>query len=233
MFEFQESPVRTVIKDGEPWFVAKDVCEVLGIVNHKDAIRDFPEDEKGVVTTDPLGAKGGRQETNVINEPGLYRLIFSSRKEEAEIFKRWVFHEVLPSLRKTGRYELPQEVKLLIGQVEDLTKALELNSEQIKVGFPDHKADYLTEAEAEKLFGRRRKWFRGELFYQGYIEEAHYGNGLAMRLSEKGLEVGEEVLRKGPSIEGRIPFFFRFKKDFMAQLDRRIANLWGLDDYDG
>lgn len=102
VFDYRDGrQVRTIIKDGEPWFVAKDVCEILEIANYRDALSRLDEDEKGVVTTD---TPGGRQQVSVVNEPGLYRLIFTSRKEEAERFKRWLAHEVIPSIRKTGAY---------------------------------------------------------------------------------------------------------------------------------
>src|SRR5271165_6948820 len=100
-FRFDESLVRTVVKDGEAWFVAKDVCEILGIANPRDAIADFDDDEKGVVTTDTLG---GPQNLSAINESGLYNLIFTSRKPEAKRFRKWVTSEVLPAIGRTGRY---------------------------------------------------------------------------------------------------------------------------------
>jgi hypothetical protein len=85
----------------EPWFIVKDVSDVLGLGNPRETLRNFPENEKGVSSADTLG---GNQEMLVINEPGLYRLIFQSRKPEAERFKTWVFSEVLPQIRKTGSY---------------------------------------------------------------------------------------------------------------------------------
>lgn len=102
-FDFEDVPVRTVEIDGEPWFIGKDVCRCLGIANHNDALARLTDDErKGVGTTDPLGKN--LQQSIAVNEPGVYRLIFSSTKPEAERFRRWVFHEVLPSIRRTGRY---------------------------------------------------------------------------------------------------------------------------------
>ena len=94
--------VRTVLVNGEPWFVASDVCKALEIVNHKDAVSRLDDDEKsGVVLTDPHGRE---QVTNCINEPGLYTLVLGSRKKEAKAFKRWITHEVVPSIRKHGAY---------------------------------------------------------------------------------------------------------------------------------
>jgi hypothetical protein len=89
---------------GEPWFVAKDVCDYLELSNPADAYSRVPEEDKGVSTVDTLG---GAQQMVIVNEPGLYRIIFMSRKPEAEEFKRWVFRELLPALRKHGYYRMP------------------------------------------------------------------------------------------------------------------------------
>jgi prophage antirepressor-like protein len=100
-FTFGDHAVRTALVNGEPWFIAKDVCDILGIARVSDALRDFPQNEKGAVSTRTLG---GDQEMLTVNEPGLYRLIFQSRKPEAERFKTWVFTEVLPQIRRTGTF---------------------------------------------------------------------------------------------------------------------------------
>ena len=101
-FNYNSGIVRTLERDGEIWFVAKDVCDILGLVNHKDAIKALDEEEKsGVEISDPHGRK---QVTNIINESGLYRLAFRSNKPEAKKFTKWVSSEVLPTIRKTGSY---------------------------------------------------------------------------------------------------------------------------------
>lgn len=105
-FEFPATgqAVRTVLRDdGEPWFVAADVCAVLAIRNNRDALTALDDDEKGVATTD---TPGGEQQVSVVNEPGLYSLILRSRKPEAKAFKRWITHDVLPALRKGGTYSV-------------------------------------------------------------------------------------------------------------------------------
>ncbi|MEK4452859.1 MULTISPECIES: phage antirepressor KilAC domain-containing protein [unclassified Paenibacillus] len=100
-FDFSGMAVRVVSKDGTPWWVARDVCSVLEISNNRDALSRLDDDEKGVVSTDTLG---GKQDLMAVNEPGLFSLILGSRKPEAKRFKRWVTHEVLPAIRKTGMY---------------------------------------------------------------------------------------------------------------------------------
>lgn len=107
VFNFGDYQVRTVIKEGEPWFVAKDVCSVLELTNNREAISRLDEDEKGVNTVYTLG---GNQNLTIINESGLYSLILTSRKPEAKAFKKWVTSEVLPSIRKQGKYEVKPTV---------------------------------------------------------------------------------------------------------------------------
>lgn len=105
-FESHAVRLRTDRND-DPWWIAADVCEVLGVANSRDAMARLDPDEKGVTIAD---TPGGQQEMSTINESGLYSLIMTSRKPEAKRFKRWVLHEVLPSIRKTGRYSVEPEL---------------------------------------------------------------------------------------------------------------------------
>ena len=93
--------VRVVMRDGEPWFVAKDVCECLDLANSRDAVSRLDDDEKGVGKADTLG---GSQDMMLISESGLYTLVMRSNKPDAKVFRKWVTSEVLPSIRKTGGY---------------------------------------------------------------------------------------------------------------------------------
>ena len=101
VFKFDESVIRTVMKDGEPWFIAKDLCDVLGLENPSKALEKLDQDEKGITNTD---TPGGLQQMLTVNESGVYSLAFTSRKPEAKRFRKWVTSEVLPEIRKTGRY---------------------------------------------------------------------------------------------------------------------------------
>jgi prophage antirepressor-like protein len=105
VFQFQQSPITVILRDGEPWFIASEILTVLKL--HRTATRRLEDDERGVHKTHTLG---GDQEITVISEPGLYRLIGRSNKPEAKVFNRWVCHEVLPAIRKTGRYEAAPSV---------------------------------------------------------------------------------------------------------------------------
>ena len=113
VFEYQSRPVRVVMIDNEPWFVAADVCKVLELSDPTMALTRLDPDEKAKFNL------GYGSPANVVNEPGLYSLIMTSRKPSAKQFKRWVTHEVLPALRKTGRYE----VKMLSNE-EKLAESL-------------------------------------------------------------------------------------------------------------
>ena len=110
IFENKEfGEIRTVVKDGEPWFVGKDVAEILGHSNPQRALRDYiDDDDKGVTK---IVTPGGTQTMAIINESGLYSLILSSKLPNAKKFKKWVTSEVLPSIRKNGGYIAGQETK--------------------------------------------------------------------------------------------------------------------------
>ena len=103
-FDFKGASLRTLIDEaGEPWFVAKDVCDILELENTTNALRALDEDEKTNITNCNVAQNGGRAPI-IISEPGLYKLIMRSRKPEAKEFQRWVTHEVLPQIRRTGGY---------------------------------------------------------------------------------------------------------------------------------
>lgn len=122
--------IRTVTIDNEPWFVGKDVATALGYSNSRDAIlKHVHEDDKGVAKCD---TPSGKQEMTVINESGLYALIFGSKLDSAKRFKHWVTSEVLPSIRKHGMYavdELVNNPELLIKVATELKEEREKNRE--------------------------------------------------------------------------------------------------------
>ena len=112
--EFGE--VRAVEIDGEPWFMAVDVCRALDIGNPTQALTRLDDDEVTLISNE-----GGR-EVNFVNEPGLYSLVLGSRKKKARAFKRWITHDVIPSIRKTGAYLTPE----LAAALADLPAMMEL-----------------------------------------------------------------------------------------------------------
>lgn len=114
VFDFKSQEVRVLSVEGKPWFVAKDICSILEVKNVSEALSRLDTDEKDLILTESLG---GKQETNIISESGMYTLVLTSRKPEAKPFRKWVTSEVLPSIRETGRYIAPivvEEPKPLI-----------------------------------------------------------------------------------------------------------------------
>lgn len=121
--EFGE--IRTITKDNETWFVASDICRSLDLSNPTMAMQRIDDDEKAKFN---LGLSG--RETNCVNEYGLYSLVLASRKREAKDFKRWITHEVLPSIRKTGSYDKPmstaEKIQLLAQGNEELNERVDM-----------------------------------------------------------------------------------------------------------
>ncbi|WP_085595965.1 BRO family protein [Thalassospira sp. MCCC 1A01428] len=127
-FVFEGSEICTIHKNGEPWFVTNDVCKALRLSNPRKAIESLDDDEKGVTLSDTVG---GRQEMNIINESGLYVLILRSRNAVKpgtlqHRFRKWVTSDVLPIIRKTGRYGLRASTSRLTDTTSDKYTVLEV-----------------------------------------------------------------------------------------------------------
>ena len=121
VFAFHNHSVRIIVRDGEPWFVASDVATALGYRDASNAARHLKDQQKG---THNLSTLGGDQKVTVITESGLYKLVLRSRKPEAEEFSDWVTGEVLPTIRKTGRYEAPGKEMTVNEMVDKMTRLL-------------------------------------------------------------------------------------------------------------
>lgn len=111
IFTYNGNEVRIVQKDGEPWWVLKDICEVLGISKYRDTAARLEDDEREPIRVDTLG---GAQEMLCVNESGLYNVILRSDKPEAKPFRKWVTSEVLPSIRRHGAYMTPETLEAAI-----------------------------------------------------------------------------------------------------------------------
>ena len=139
--------VRTLNLNGEPWFVAADVCKALELGNPSMTVERLDDDEKGISTIDTLG---GKQRMAIINEPGLYSLVITSRKPEAKAFKRWITHEVIPAIHKHGAYmtksvleqvlENPELVLLMAQRMLEEQRKNELLQQELRLAKP--KADF-------------------------------------------------------------------------------------------
>lgn len=175
-FYFENQNIRVVDQDNGPWFVAKDVCDVLEIKNTSDALKRLDFDERARFN---LGRQG---ETNIINEYGLYSLILASRKLEAKQFKRWVTHEVIPSIRKHGAYMTPDTLEQAIAN-------------------PDFTIGLLTSLKEEKL---KREAFEAlveqqkpKVLFADAVQASHTSilvGDLAKLLKQNGIDVGQKRL---------------------------------------
>jgi anti-repressor protein len=201
VFQYGSCSVRTIIKDDEIWFVAKDVCNVLEISDVSKAVSRLDEDEKG---TTSILTPGGQQNLLIVNEPGLYSLILTSRKQEAKQFKRWVTHEVLPSIRKTGSYsiQIPKTFSEALRLAADLQEKIE--RDRPKVESYDRfisGENYQKVGEVAKILGYGRNNFFKKLRqmgllmsdntpYQKYIDRGYFV------VKEKPIQMGDQVINK-------------------------------------
>lgn len=174
-FNFKGASLRTLTDEaGEPWFVAKDACDILGMSNPSMAVTALDKDE--VAQIDPkdyLGSENrSNQAVNIVSEPGLYKLIMRSRKPEAKEFQRWVTHEVLPQIRRTGGYIPTSESDsdedimaraVLVAQktIERKNQQLQAKDAQIKVLEPKARfADAVAASDGTCLVGELAKMLR-------------------------------------------------------------------------
>ena len=130
VFNFEKKDIRIVMKDGEPWWVAKDVCDVLDLSNPSESLKALDEDE---LTSETLRSGGQGREMRLISESGVYTLVMRSNKPEAKRFRKWVTSEVLPTIRKHGAYMTPAKLEEVLLHPDTLIKlAQNLKDEQEK-----------------------------------------------------------------------------------------------------
>lgn len=182
IFNFEELPVRTLTVNEEPFFVGKDVAEILGYSNTRDALyRHVDGEDKDVVKLDTLG---GIQSQTIINESGLYSLIFSSKLESAKRFKRWVTSEVLPAIRKHGLYATDNVIKNTLNN-------------------PDYIINILTEYKKEKehnlVLEQQVKENKPKVLFADSVagsDNSILVGELAKLLKQNGIDVGQNRLFK-------------------------------------
>ena len=134
VFEFDSKNVRIVIKEGNPWFVAKDICLILEIKNVADALTRLDDDEKAI---DSIYTPGGKQDTAIVSESGMYALVLGSRKPQAKAFRKWITSEVLPALREKGTYsiETQESDRPVLGAYIERVKTMHDNARNIPEGY--------------------------------------------------------------------------------------------------
>lgn len=170
--------IRTVTKDNEPWFVASDICKALDLSNPTMATQRLDDDEKAKFS---LGLSGG--DTNCVNEYGLYNLVLASRKKEAKEFKRWITHEVIPSIRKNGGYIAGQET---LSDEELMAKALLVANNKIK------ERDAIIERQQAKIESDKPK-----TIFADAVSTSHTSilvGDLAKLICQNGVQIGQKRL---------------------------------------
>ncbi|WP_096636184.1 phage antirepressor [Clostridium cochlearium] len=217
IFENEEfGQVRTVIKKDEPWFVASDICRALDLSNPSVAVSRLDEDER---TKFNLGRQGA---TNCVNEFGLYSLILASRKPNAKKFKRWITHEVLPSIRKTGGYI---QVKDDDSNEEILSKALLIAQKTI-----EERNARIQEMKPKELFANAVSTSETTILI-GELAKILKGNGMDIgqnRLFERLRQDGFLIKRKGtdynaPTQKSMELGLFRVKETAITHSDGHVT----------
>lgn len=178
VFNYNDHSVRTVKLDGQPWWVLSDVCDSLGLkAPHRVAAR-LDEDERTFMTV--VDTAGRRQEVIVINEPGLYTVILRSNKPEAKAFKRWITHEVLPSIHATGAYGSPDVAPGVVDYMERITGVVEALAARIEAleHQPQGNLNFEPTGIAPAAIPRttRRQWMRK---FNEKLEALQYNTGLS------------------------------------------------------
>lgn len=172
VFDYEGTQVRTVFENGEFWFVVRDITDILSL--DASQTRRLEDDEKGLCL---IQTPGGIQEMTCVNEAGLYNLVLGSRKPEAKAFKRWITHEVIPSIRKTGSYSRPMSLEDLIILQAQSVKELKAKVETIEqtAVAAHHRIDNMDRIEVlgdlKQRFNamiRRYAAQTGRTFQQGY-----------------------------------------------------------------
>ena len=226
VFSYEGNEIRTVRRGGEPWWVLKDICAVLDISNSRDAAFRLDEDEKDDVgITDAIGRQ---QNTTIISESGLYNVILLSRKPEAKKFKRWVTHEVLPTIRKHGAYLTPAKLEELMNDPDAWIKVLtalkdeRAAKERLQLEAAENKpkvvfADAVSVSDGTILIGELAKILKG--------------NGIEIgqnRLFEKLRQDGYLIKRKGtdynaPTQKAMELGLFRVKETAITHSDGHVT----------
>ena len=169
IFNYENANVRTTVRNGEIWFVLKDVCDVLSIQNYRNVSAKLEDDEKDVHQMDTLG---GLQKIIIVNESGLYKTIFRSDKPEAKKFMRWITHEVLPTIRKHGAYITSDKMEELMTDPDTWVKLIRtlqqerrekaMLQNQIEIDRPKIVfADAVSVSESDVLIGELAKILKG------------------------------------------------------------------------
>ena len=218
----QFGEIRTLNIDGEPWFVATDVCRALEIGDTQSALRRLDDDEKG---KDSIRTLGGNQELLIISESGLYSLVLGSRKPEAKTFKRWITHEVIPAIRKTGVYSVKplSQAEMLLEQAKLLVRQEQrMSAMEIKQSETEKRIDAL-ETKLNPTLGMDWYTITGYISLKKYRvnpnDYAMLGKQASSLSREKGYPIGSAP---HPSY-GKVGIY---SSDILAEVFNRYGDKW-------
>jgi len=225
VFSYEGNEVRTVQKGSEILWVLKDVCGILGIEKYRDAATRLDDDEREPVLVDTLG---GRQEMIAVTESGLYSIILLSRKPEAKKFKRWVTHEVLPTIRKHGAYVTPAKLEELMNDPDSWIKVLTALKEERAA--KERLQLEATENKPKVIFADAVSVSEGTILI-GELAKILKGNGIEIgqnRLFEKLRQDGYLIKRKGsdynaPTQRAMELGLFRVKETAITHSDGHVT----------
>ena len=225
VFSYEGNEVRTVQKGSNILWVLKDVCGILGIEKYRDAATRLDDDEREPVLVDTLG---GRQEMIAVTESGLYSIILLSRKPEAKKFKRWVTHEVLPTIRKHGAYVTPAKLEELMNDPDSWIKVLTALKEERAA--KERLQLEATENKPKVIFADAVSVSEGTILI-GELAKILKGNGIEIgqnRLFEKLRQDGYLIKRKGtdynaPTQRAMELGLFRVKETAITHSDGHVT----------
>ena len=194
-FTYEGTPVRTLSRDGEPWFVLADLCRVLDIANVGNVAARL--DVLNIRQTEVENSRGQMRRTLIVNEPGMYEVVLRSDKTEATSFRRWITHEVLPSIRKRGMYATPAAAEAMLQDPDVLIRVLEeVKAERAKRS----ELEQLREVEKPKVLFADSVATSDTTILVGDLAKIIKGNGMeigANRLFARLREDGFLIKRKG------------------------------------
>lgn len=176
----QFGSVRTIECNGEPWFVAADVCRALGLDQVSNTIKRLDDDEKALISI--KGISRGNDSVSIVNEPGIYSLVLGSRKPEAKAFKRWITHEIIPTIRKHGMYATPEMAERMLNDPDVMIRVLQ---------------ELKTEREQRKTLEQKVEQDKPKVLFSDAVSTAHNSiliGDLAKLIRQNGVEVGQKRL---------------------------------------
>ena len=240
VFSYEGNEVRTVQRDGAPWWIAKDVCDVFGETNRNRAMQVLDEDEKGYTQ---MTTPGGLQQLAIVNEAGLYSLLFAmqptkargvsdeyivERQEKLRKFKRWVTHEVLPTIRRHGAYVTPAKLEELMNDPDSWIKVLTALKEERTA--KERLQLEATENKPKVIFADAVSVSDGTILI-GELAKILKGNGIEIgqnRLFEKLRQDGYLIKRKGtdynaPTQKAMELGLFRVKETAITHSDGHVT----------